>query len=97
MQQYAELEENLIELRNQSRIEVTSFLDDEIGCILDKLSRQVARIDTRLFTSHEVASYYEAYLYGSVIIFFHIAKDTLIKISLRPSPVAHTVFEIPII
>ena len=56
MQQYAELEEHLIELRNQSRIEVTSFLDDEIGCILDKLSRQVARIDTRLFTYHEVAT-----------------------------------------
>ena len=97
MQQYAELKEKLMELRNKSRIEVASFLDDEIGILLDKLSRQVARIDTRLSTYHEVASYYKAYLYGSVIIFFHIAKDTLIKISLRPSPVAHTVFEIPII
>ena len=97
MQRYADLEEKLIKLRNQSRIEVTSFLDDEIGSLLDKLSRQVAKIDKRLFTYHEVASYYEAYLYGSVIIFFHIAKDTLIKISLRPSPVAHTVFEIPLI
>ena len=56
MQQYVELEEHLIELRNQSRIEVTSFLDDEIGSLLDKLSRQVARIDTRLFTYHEVAT-----------------------------------------
>ena len=54
MQKYAELEEKLIDLRNQSRIEMTSFLDDEIGSLLDKLSRQVAKIDTRLFTYHEV-------------------------------------------
>ena len=54
MQKYAELEEKLIDLRNQSRIEMTSFLDDEVGSLLDKLSRQVAKIDTRLFTYHEV-------------------------------------------
>ena len=55
MQRYAELEEKLVELRNLSRAEVTSFLDDEIGSRLDKLSRQVARIDKRLYTRHEVA------------------------------------------
>ena len=55
MQKYAELEEKLIELRKLSRVEVTSFLDDEIGSLLDKLSRQVARIDKRLFTYHEVS------------------------------------------
>ena len=52
---YAELEEKLAKLRNLSRAEVTSFLDDEIGSRLDKLSRQVARIDKRLYTHHEVA------------------------------------------
>jgi hypothetical protein len=55
MQKYAELEEKLIELRKLSRVEVTSFLDDEIGNLLDKLSRQVARIDKRLFTYNEVS------------------------------------------
>ena len=54
MQRYAELEEKLVELRNLSRAEVTSFLDDEVGSRLDKLSRQVARIDKRLYTYHEV-------------------------------------------
>ena len=54
MQRYAELEEKLVELRNLSKVEVTSFLDDEIGSRLDKLSRQVARIDKRLYTHHEV-------------------------------------------
>ena len=53
---YAELEEKLVELRNLSRAEVTSFLDDEIGSRLDKLSRQVARIDKRLYTYHEVCA-----------------------------------------
>ena len=53
---YAELEEKLVELRNLSRAEVTSFLDDEIGSRLDKLSRQVARIDKRLYTYHEVGA-----------------------------------------
>ena len=52
---YAELEEKLVELRNLSRAEVTNFLDDEIGSRLDKLSRQVARIDKRLYTQHEVS------------------------------------------
>jgi hypothetical protein len=61
MQKYAELEEKLIELRNLSRIEVTSFLDDEIGNLLDKLSRQVNRIDTRLFTYHEVSTRWNNY------------------------------------
>ena len=49
------MEEKLVELRNLSRAEVTSFLDDEIGSRLDKLSRQVARIDKRLYTQHEVS------------------------------------------
>ena len=51
---YAELEQQLVEKRNKSKTEVTSFLDDEIGTKLDKLSRQVARIDKRLHTYHEV-------------------------------------------
>ena len=53
-QKYAELEQQLVEKRNKSKIEVTSFLDDEVGSKLDKLSRQVARIDSRLHTYHEV-------------------------------------------
>ena len=51
---YAELEKKLVEMRQKSKSEVTLFLDDEIGTILNKLSRQVARIDSRLFTYHEV-------------------------------------------
>jgi hypothetical protein len=58
MQKYAVLEEKVIKLRTESSIEVTSFLDDEIGRLLDKLSRQVARIDKRLFTYHEVVTRY---------------------------------------
>ena len=41
-------------MRTKAITEVTSFLDDEIGTKLDKLSRQVARIDSRLHTYHEV-------------------------------------------
>ena len=41
-------------MRRKSKSEVTHFLDEEIGTILNKLSRQVARIDSRLFTYHEV-------------------------------------------
>ena len=41
-------------MRQKSKSEVTSFLEDEIGSLLNKLSRQVARIDSRLFTYHEV-------------------------------------------
>ena len=51
---YAELEEKLVEMRSKAKSEVTSFLDDEIGTKLDKLSRQVARIESRLHTYHEV-------------------------------------------
>ena len=51
---YAWLEEKLVEMRQKSKSEVTHFLDDEIGTILNRLSRQVARIDSRLFTYHEV-------------------------------------------
>ena len=41
-------------MRSKAKTEVTRFLDDEIGTNLDKLSRQVARIDKRLHTYHEV-------------------------------------------
>ena len=41
-------------MRSKAKTEVTSFLDDEIGTKLDKLSRQVARIESRLHTCHEV-------------------------------------------
>ena len=51
---YAELEEKLVEMRSKAKSEVTSFLDDEIGTKLDKLSRQVAKIESRLHTYHEV-------------------------------------------
>ena len=43
-----------MELRSKAAAEVTSFLDDEIGTKLDILSRQVARIESRLHTYHEV-------------------------------------------
>ena len=41
-------------MRSKATAEVTSFLDGEIGTKLDKLSRQVARIESRLHTYHEV-------------------------------------------
>lgn len=41
-------------MRQKSKSEVSHFLDDEIGTKLKKLNRQVARIDSRLFTYHEV-------------------------------------------
>ena len=55
-QKYAELEQKLVELRSKAAAEVTSFLDGEIGTKLDKLSRQVARIESRLHTYHEVCT-----------------------------------------
>lgn len=55
IKEYTELEENVVDLRNKSKAEMTSFLDDEIGSLLEKLSRQVARIETRLHTYHEVS------------------------------------------
>ena len=54
MRKYAELELKLVEMRNKAKTEVTSFLDDDIGTKLDKLSRQVARTESRLYTYHEV-------------------------------------------
>ena len=54
MKKYAELEQKFVEMRNKATAEVSSFLDDEIGTKLDKLSRQVARIESRLHTYHEV-------------------------------------------
>ena len=57
-QKYAELEQKLVELRSKAAAEVTSFLDDEIGTKLDKLSRQVARIDSRLHTYHKVCIFH---------------------------------------
>ena len=53
-EKYAQLEQKLVEMRSKATAEVTSFLDDEIGTKLDKLSRQVARIESRLHTYHEV-------------------------------------------
>ena len=57
MKKYAELEQKVVDMRSQAKTEVTSFLDDEIGTKLDKLSRQVARTDSRLHTYHEVHVY----------------------------------------
>lgn len=56
LRKYAELEQKLVDMRSKAKTEVTSFLDDEIGTKLDKISRQVARIESRLHTYHEVNS-----------------------------------------
>ena len=56
LRKYAELEQKLVDMRSKAETEVTSFLDDEIGTKLDKISRQVARIESRLNTYHEVNS-----------------------------------------
>ena len=52
-EKYAQLEQNVVEMRSEAIAEVTSFFD-EIDAKLDKLSRQVARVQSRLHTYHEV-------------------------------------------
>ena len=58
LRKYAELEQKLVDMRSKAETEVTSFLDDEIGTKLDKISRQVARIESRLHTYHRVCIFH---------------------------------------
>ena len=51
---YSELEQELIGKRSKAKTEINAFLSDEIWTTLDKLSRQLARIESRLHTQHEV-------------------------------------------
>ena len=51
---YSELEQELIRKRSKAKTEMNAFLNDEIWTKLDKLSRQLARIESRLHTQHEV-------------------------------------------
>lgn len=53
-QKYAELEEKLKKARYQCKTEVTSFLDGDISERLDKIDRGVKRIDSRLYSHHQV-------------------------------------------
>lgn len=53
-EKYDLLEKQVQKLRNQSKNEVTTFLDKDIGTKLDKISRGVKKIDTRIFTYHQV-------------------------------------------
>ena len=51
---YSELEQELVRKRFKAKTEINAFLDDEIWTKLDKLSSQLARIESRLHTQHEV-------------------------------------------
>ena len=51
---YSELEQELIRKRSKAKTEMNAILNDEILTKLDKLSRQLARIESRLHTQHEV-------------------------------------------
>ena len=53
-EKYAKLEIELKEMRAKFKAEVTGFLDDEVGVMLDRISRQTLRIESRLFTYHQV-------------------------------------------
>ena len=46
-------------MRTKSKTEMTSFLDDNQGDKLDKISRGVKRVDLRLYTHHQV--FYQCY------------------------------------
>ena len=52
--QYKELEDRLIELRNQSKAELNQLLEDEVGKKLSKLSRQLLKINSRVYSHHQV-------------------------------------------
>ena len=54
---YADLENNLITQRKQAKQEVASFLDDKVGINLNKLSRQLGRLEAKLSTNHQVCLY----------------------------------------
>ena len=53
---YVDLETRLVDMRSKAKSELTAYLDDEIGSKLDKLSRQLAKVDVRIFTYHEVSN-----------------------------------------
>ena len=53
---YAGMEAKLVDMRSKAKSELTAYLDDEIGSKLDKLSRQLAKVDVRIFTYHEVSN-----------------------------------------
>ena len=54
---YADLEKNFITQRKQAKQEVASFLDDKVGINLNKLSRQLGRLEAKLSTNHQVCLY----------------------------------------
>ena len=54
---YADIEKNLITQRKQAKQEVASFLDDKVGINLNKLSRQLGRLEAKLSTNHQVCLY----------------------------------------
>ena len=68
-------------MRSKATSEVASFLDDEIGTKLDKLSRQVARIDSRLHTYHEVCIHEQLskVLITKIILKLPICRQPLIN------------------
>ena len=53
-QRYAELEEKLKLCRSQCQSEVTSFLDDDLGVNIERISRGLKRIDSRVYSHHQV-------------------------------------------
>ena len=53
-QKYAELEQKLKMCRSQCKTEVISFLDGDISDRLDKITRGVGKIDSRVYSHHQV-------------------------------------------
>lgn len=51
---YSELEKTLIKSRTQSKKEVTTFLDDDVGDKLNEIQKGVKRIDSRLCSQNQV-------------------------------------------
>lgn len=56
-EKYELLEKRIQQLRKQSKTEVTSFLDENIGNKLDRISSGVKMIDTAIFTYHHVINF----------------------------------------
>ena len=75
---YSELEQELIRKRSKAKTEINAFLDDEIWTKLDKLSRQLARIESRLHTQHEVSKQAKVCRHANQMIKDHNTSKTFL-------------------
>ena len=52
--EYKELEDKLLKLRDHSKAKLTELLEEEVGRKLNKLTRQILKINSRVYSHHQV-------------------------------------------